>query len=274
MALGEPLPKTIFGHGWWISEGQKMSKSMGNFIDLEKLQQYASKYSLDALRWYLATQGPLSGADSDFSEAKFIEVYNSELANSFGNSTSRTGNMVEKYFEGVLPMIVGDGRFNVGPGSDLELAAAARANAKNPMAPGTENRSFDFPAKCAECVATALAAANRQEIDVALHAGLSLVRAVDEFISHTAPFTLAKQFPDERGREALARILYACAESLRIASVLLSPAMPQKCGALWGYWNCTPTPGAKLADLCTFGGSHALKPGCKIAKGEVLFMRA
>ena len=274
MALGEPLPKTIFGHGWWISEGQKMSKSMGNFIDLEKLQEYASKYSLDAVRWYLSTQGPLSGADADFSEAKFVEIYNAELANSFGNSTSRTGNMVEKYFEGVMPMSVGDGRFVTGSGTDLELAAAARANAKNPMAPGTENRTFDFPAKCAECVAAAVAAAKRQEIDVALHAGLSLVRAVDEFISHTAPFTLAKQFPDERGREALARILYACAESLRIASVLLSPAMPQKCGQLWGYWNCTPTHGATLKDLCTFGGPHALKPGGKIAKGEVLFMRA
>jgi methionyl-tRNA synthetase len=274
LALGEPLPKTIFGHGWWIADGQKMSKTLGNFVDIEKLEEYASKYSLDAVRWYLATQGPLSGADADFSSAKFVEVYNAELANSFGNSTSRVGNMVEKYFGGVVPESTGDGRFAPSEGSALSLALAARVNAKNPALPGTESRSFDFPAKCAECVAGAIAAASRQEIDVALHAGLTLVRAVDDFISHTAPFTLAKQFPEGAGKDALARILYACAETLRIASILISPAMPQKCGALWALWNCAPPAGAKLEELCTFGGAHAIKPGQKIAKGDPLFMRA
>ncbi|MFZ4573489.1 MAG: methionine--tRNA ligase [Phycisphaerales bacterium] len=274
MALGEPLPKTVFGHGWWIANGQKMSKTLGNFIDIENLQAYAAKYSLDAVRWYLATQGPLSGADADFSEAKFIEVYNAELANSFGNSTSRVGNMVEKYFGGEVPAATGDGRFAPGEGTPLALALAARANAKNPAAPGTESRSFDFPAKCRECVDAAVAAASRQEIDTALRAGLTLVRSVDDFISHTAPFTLAKQFPDGAGKTALAQILYACAESLRIASILLSPAMPQKCAALWTLWNCHPAQGATLQELCTFGGPHAIKAGQKVAKGEALFMRA
>jgi methionyl-tRNA synthetase len=274
LALGEPLPKTIFGHGWWIADGQKMSKTLGNFVDIEKLEEYASKYSLDAVRWYLATQGPLSGADADFSSAKFVEVYNAELANSFGNSTSRVGNMVEKYFGGTVPDSTGDGRFAPGEGSALSLALTARINAKNAALPGTESRSFDFPAKCAECVAGAIAAASRQEIDVALHAGLTLVRAVDDFISHTAPFTLAKQFPDGAGKESLARILYACAETLRIASILISPAMPQKCNALWTLWNCAPPAGAKLEELCAFGSAHAIKPGQKIAKGDPLFMRA
>jgi methionyl-tRNA synthetase len=102
---------------------------------------------------------------------------------------------------------------------------------------------------------------------------LALVRSVDDFISHTAPFTLAKQFPDGAGRVALARILYACAETLRIASILLSPAMPTKCQTLWTAWNYLPPAGATLAELCVFGGAHALKPGQKIAKGEPLFMR-
>lgn len=97
------LPRAVYAHSFWISEGQKMSKSLGNFIDLEKIDHYVKTFSLDALRYFLATQGPMGTTDSDFAEAKFIETYNSDLANTLGNCFSRVSNMAGKYFEGRLP---------------------------------------------------------------------------------------------------------------------------------------------------------------------------
>ena len=103
MALDWPLPKGVYAHSFWISEGQKMSKSLGNFIDLEKIDYYVETFSLDALRYFLATAGPMGTTDSDFSEARFIEVYNSDLANTLGNCFSRIANMTNRYFDGKLP---------------------------------------------------------------------------------------------------------------------------------------------------------------------------
>ncbi len=242
------LPRQVFGHGWWVSEGQKMSKSLGNFIDLERLKAYADRYSLDAVRWYLASQGPLSGADSDFSHAKFVETFNADLANGIGNCASRVGNMVEKYFGGALPA----GGKVEGPGSEFDFVAACRA-------------AFDK------------ASAGVASIDLAgaLGAGLDLVRHVDQFINVTAPFKLAKTVDTDPGAKArLAAILYNCAEAVRVASVLLSPAMPEKMGALQRNWACEPAAGATLEGLCAFGGAHALKADQRIAKGEILFQRA
>jgi methionyl-tRNA synthetase len=241
------LPGTIFGHGWWISEGEKMSKSLGNFIDLDKLRAYAGKYGLDALRWYLATQGPLSGSDADFSHAKFVEVYNAELANGIGNCASRVGNMIEKYFGGVLP----------GPQAG---------------APGAE---YDWPRLAGDSRAAAVRAAESYDLGACLGAATALIRQVDQYINATAPFKIAKTVetnPAARGQ--LGTILSNCAEAIRIASVLMSPALIEKMPHLWRTWHCEPPPGATLESLCRFGGPHALRPGQKIAKGEILFMRA
>jgi methionyl-tRNA synthetase len=256
MALNEPLPRMVFGHGWWISEGQKMSKSLGNFIDLEKLKAYAAwapnkegiPVSLDALRWYLATQGPLSGQDSDFSHAKFVEIYNAHLANGIGNCTSRVGNMVEKYFGGVLP---------------------APASSEGPAA------SIDWKSIARGAHAGAIKSADAIDISASLLRGIEIVGHVDGYINTTQPFKVAKLIEGNPGAKAdLATILYNCAEALRIATILLSPAMPQKMAQLWHTWNCVPAAGATLVELCEFGGKHALKTGQKIAKGEPLFMRA
>ncbi|MEL7087191.1 MAG: methionine--tRNA ligase, partial [Planctomycetota bacterium] len=103
MAIDKPLFGRLYAHSYWISDGKKMSKTLGNFVDLPELDRYVDKFGLDALRWYFATQGPLSTTDSDFTETKFIEVYNSDLANTFGNSVSRVSNMIGKYFDGILP---------------------------------------------------------------------------------------------------------------------------------------------------------------------------
>src|SRR5205814_3737072 len=101
MSLGLPLPKQVFAHGWWTAEGKKMSKSMGNFIGLEKLRAIVKDYSEDALRYHLLRAAPF-GADLDFSDADFSKSFN-ELANVVGNCLNRTVKMVGRYRGGVLP---------------------------------------------------------------------------------------------------------------------------------------------------------------------------
>ena len=103
LALKRPLPAHVYAHGFWISEGQKMSKSLGNFIDLERIDRYVADYGLDALRYYLASNGPLAANDSDFAEAKFIEVYNTDLANELGNLVNRSLAMLHRYRQGLVP---------------------------------------------------------------------------------------------------------------------------------------------------------------------------
>ncbi|MDX2145975.1 MAG: class I tRNA ligase family protein [Planctomycetota bacterium] len=256
MALNLPLPRTIFGHGWWISNGQKMSKSMGNFIDLERLQSYASRYSLDSLRWYLLTQGPLSGADADFSHAKFVDVYNADLANGIGNCASRVGNMIEKYF-GSVPERPSDlSSYSLGLNPD-------------------QAKEYDFKTACAAATARYITAADAFDLAGALHQASGLVRLVDGYINVTAPFKLAKTVETDPGAKArLATILYACAETIRVASLMLSPALPIKMASLWQSWQCHPAAQVALRELAAFGGAHAIKPATQIHKGEPLFMRA
>jgi methionyl-tRNA synthetase len=251
------LPTTIYSHAYWVREGRKMSKGLKNFIEIEQLEAYANKYSLDAVRWYLLTQGPLHATDADFSHAKFVEVFNADLANGIGNSTSRVGNMIEKYFGGKVPSSknVTEWRANT-PDGDMH---------------------FNWVQICGDAVAAAKRSAGAHDVGSTVAAGLSIVRSVDSFINATRPFSIAKAMDaDTTGiqRAGLEAILYLCAEALRIASVLLSPAMPQKMAQLWQIWNCTPPAGATLEQLCTFAGPCALKPGQQISKGEVLFMRA
>jgi methionyl-tRNA synthetase len=236
------MSTTVYSHAYWVREGRKMSKSLKNFIEIEQLEAYANKYSLDAVRWYLLTQGPLHATDADFSHSKFVEVYNSDLANGIGNSTSRVGNMIEKYFGGKLP--------------------APRSNFPQEW----------FKVEWSGLHDELLEAIENREVDVALRYGLLLVSDVDGLINEYKPFTLAKDM--NKNGEQVAEVLYLCAELLRIASILLSPAMPQKMAQLWQIWNCTPPAGATLEQLCIFAGPCALKPGQQIAKGEVLFMRA
>ncbi len=242
------LPTTVYSHAYWVREGRKMSKSLKNFIEIEQLEAYANKFSLDAVRWYLLTQGPLNATDADFSHSKFVEVYNADLANGIGNCTSRVANMVEKYF-GTLP-----------------------ANTNPAGTPGSE---FNWQSITNAASTKATNAYAQHDLATGLSAGLDLVRSVDQYINVTTPFKLAKTVEQNpAAKDQLAAILYNCAEALRIASVLLSPAMPQKMAQVWQSWHCTPPTGAPLAQLCEFGGKHALKPGQTIAKGEVLFMRA
>ncbi|MDX2118252.1 MAG: methionine--tRNA ligase [Planctomycetota bacterium] len=247
MALKRDLPRTVYAHSYWVREGRKMSKSLGNFVTLEVLQAYVAKYSLDAVRWYLVTQGPLRETDADFSHAKFVETYNAELANGIGNCTSRVGNMIARYFDGKMP-------------------AAATSG---------PHAGYDFAALTSTAVKTSLDASHGGDASTAVFQGIELVRHVDGYINTTAPFKLAKLVESDPSKKGeLATILFNCAETLRIASLLLTPAMPTKIAELWSLWNCGPAAGVPLATLATFAGPHALKPGSGISKGDPLFMRA
>lgn len=241
------LPKTVYCHAYWVREGKKMSKSLGNFVTIEVLEAYAARFGLDAVRWYLLTQGPLGSTDADFSHAKFVEVYNADLANGIGNCASRVSNMIEKYFGGEVPT-----RDAAHDHPEYDFAALAR------KATTDAERSHDV-----------------HDVSSALLAGISLVRSVDSYINTTAPFKLAKTVEQNPAAMArLATILYSCAEAVRVASVLLSEALIERVPALWKAWGCTPLAGATLGDLCAFGGAHALKPGSRLSKFEALYMRA
>lgn len=271
-ALGEEAPRAVYAHAYWIREGRKMSKSLGNFIEIELLEAYCARYSTDAVRWYLLTQGPLGANDADFAHEHFVETYNADLANGVGNSTSRVGNMIDKYLGGQISMLC-DGEYGFANGTALQTALKARAKAGKPAEEPI--RTFHFANLTREAVTRAIAHADVFAVDEMVRQGLGLVRAVDDFISYAAPFTLAKQVDElEDGPHALATILYSCAETLRIASLLLAPAMPTKMGELWKGWSCAPPKGVALEELARFGGPHALKKGQAIAKGEALFMRA
>jgi len=251
MALGEEPPRTVYAHAYWIREGRKMSKSLGNFIEIELLEAYAARYSLDALRWYLATQGPHGSTDADFSHAHFVEVYNAELANGVGNALSRVGNMIVKYFDGRVPDPRGV----------------------------TELHGRDWPRIVTDEVKEAIYRAEQFDVEGAVHQGIEIARRVDGYINDTRPFSIAKEItgddPESRAkRDELGAILYHCAEALRIATLLLAPAMPDKMAGAWKAWNCAPTPGATLLNLADWGGEHALTPGATIEKGDILFMRA
>ena len=265
MALGfkdAELPKCVYAHSFFISEGKKMSKTLGNFIDLPTLRAYADRYSLDAVRWYLLTQGPLNETDADFSYAKFVEVYNADLANTFSNSCNRVGNMIEKYFAGAIPA--------PGAADDSKLLVS-------------DSVTLDPRAVAADALRAAHAHLDRHEFDAALMQGKKLVTLVDQHINATEPFKLAKRIDEPGVRDQIAGILYRCAELLRVASLLLHPALPEKTAQLWRYWNLdilkdrdNPRSGfaAPLADLAAFGGRYAFKPGHAITKGDPLFMRA
>ncbi len=280
-ALGETPPETVYAHAYWIREGKKMSKSLGNFIEIDLLRAYADRYHLDAVRWYLATQGPAGANDADFAHARFIEVYNADLANSFGNATSRVANMIEKYLNGACERQC-NGEFGLPGGKALPIAIAARDAADKPV--DDPERTFNFAQRARDLTAQYQTHAGDLDLESMLLCGLTLAREVDDFISYTAPFTLAKRLDDhEHADKALATILYTCAEALRIASLMLYPAMPEKMADLWRLWNCEhlrdPTDAnsgfrAPLAELAEWTGAHSIQVGQQIAKGDALFMRA
>lgn len=240
MALDLKLPECVYAHSFWISEGQKMSKSLGNFIDLPTIERYHATYSLDAWRWYMITQGPLEATDADFSAKHFHEMYTAELVNTFANCASRTSAMIGKYFEGKLPSLSGSGAF------DLHLSNCLSVAGRN-----FHQALFEY---------------SRFSLRSAAMCGLETVRCIDELINSTQPFKLAK---DESRLDDVAGVLNVAATSLAYAAATLWPIMPAKCEELLSRF------GVPLETLRAAAASKAileLTPGTRIEKCA-LFMR-
>ena len=238
MALDLPVPKCVYAHSFWIREGQKMSKTLGNFIDLTTIEMYVDAYGLDAWRYYMATQGPLGATDADFSSQQFHDTYTTDLVNTIGNSASRVTAMINKYFDGVVPDESSSGK-------RLTIA------------------DHDWPEVCKCAVEQSTAAMERLDLGRSIGEALGLVRRVDGFINLTEPFKLAK---DETRRDELAAILYQCAETLRIASLLLWPVIPDKASAMWEAFGLDIDPAAEdMNALAAWGGLRAGQVVTKIA---------
>jgi methionyl-tRNA synthetase len=230
------LPNRVYAHSFWISEGQKMSKSLGNFIDLAAIDHYLDVYGLDVWRYYLTTQGPLGATDSDFAAAHFHEIYNTDLVNTVGNCASRVTAMVNKYFDGVVPT-------EAPAGETLAIA------------------DHGWPSIASKTAAEVADAMDEFDLAGAMAAAVGLVRRVDAFINLTEPFKIAK---DDSKRDELGAILYQCLEAVRIASLLLWPVCPAKSAELWDAIGVELDPDAgNLNELTRWGG---IQPGTSVRK--------
>ena len=244
MALKLPLPRCVYAHSFWISEGQKMSKTLGNFIDQATMDRYIATYSLDAFRYYLATQGPLGAQDANFSASHFHEIYNTDLVNTVGNCASRVTAMIGKYFDGKVP--------------------SAPRNLADSSPTASIAHDFNLPAAAEKAVAHAERAMDAFDLSTAIAEALTLIRTIDGFINATEPFKVAK---DASRQEELASILFQCIEAVRVASLLLWPVLPSKMESLWQALQQDIQPGSSrsISELSRWGAIKAETQVTKVA---------
>ena len=202
MALGEPLPKQVFGHPWLLFGEDKMSKSRGNVIYADDLVELLG---VDAVRYYLLSEMPYA-SDGSITYETIIERYNSDLANTIGNLVNRTIAMQNKYFDGVIQAPT-----DKAPVDD-ELAQFA----------------LDTVKKMEQCFTT-------YRVADAIEAVLNLAKRSNKYIDETMPWALAK---DEAQRARLGTVLYNLLEAIRFIAVLLSPFMPETAEKIFAQMNC------------------------------------
>ena len=234
MALDLPLPKKVFGHGWLLMKDGKMSKSKGNVVDPVPL---IDRYGLDALRYYLLREVPF-GSDGVFTPEGFVERVNYDLANDLGNLLNRTVAMINKYFDGNIPVYVKDATpFDT---SLVELVEATVVKVENAM--------------------------EEMEFSVALTAIWQLISRTNKYIDETQPWVLAK---DEAKKEELGSVMYHLAEALRQVSIMIQPFMTETPKRIWSQLGLNK-------DITNWESlkSFALIPsGTSVQKGEPIFPR-
>ncbi|MCG0238900.1 MAG: methionine--tRNA ligase [Firmicutes bacterium] len=237
LALGLPLPKKVFGHGWLLygKAGEKMSKSRGNVVDPRELIR---RYGVDAVRYYLLREVPF-GADGTYTEEQLILRTNVDLANDLGNLLSRTTQMINKFAGGRVPAPV--------PAVDDGILQAA----------------------VAEALAGMTAAMDRLEISDALASLWKAVARANKYIDEQAPWALAR---DPAQADRLATVLYNLAEAQRILAVALTPFLVETPEKIWDQLGLDPT-GVRTQpweEAVAWGG---LPPGTAIRRGAPLFPR-
>lgn len=202
MALGEPLPKQVFGHPWLLFGEDKMSKSRGNVIYADDLVELLG---VDAVRYYLLSEMPYA-SDGSITYETIIERFNSDLANTFGNLVNRTIAMQNKYFDGVI----------------------CEPTDSEPVDDELKQFAFDTVAKVEKCFET-------YRVADAIEAVLNLAKRSNKYIDETTPWALAK---DEGKLPRLGTVLYNLLESIRFIAVLLSPFMPETSEKIFAQMNC------------------------------------
>jgi methionyl-tRNA synthetase len=235
MALDLPLPQQVFGHGWMMLEGGKMSKSKGNVVDPMIL---VDKYGVDAVRYYLLKEMSY-GQDGYYSEELMVTRINSDLANDLGNLISRTVAMIIKYFAGTVPAPAGSASV------DEDLKEAAR----NAFKETTEKL-------------------DKLDLSNYLVAAFKLVSRANKYIDETEPWILAK---DESKQGRLGTVLYNLVECIRMALIFTAPTMPTLAGRANRQIPLFIDPGQlNWEEAGKWGLSQ---PGIKVTRGESLFPR-
>ena len=233
MSMDMPLPKHVYGHGWLVMDGGKMSKSKGNVVDPYVL---AEKFGVDALRFFLLRTFPF-GSDGNFSNELLIQTINMDLANDLGNLVSRTTAMVEKYFGGTLPAE----RESSDADCDLKTMASTLRDRYE-----AEMEHFQF--------------------QNALEQIFKTIQRANKYIDENAPWTLAK---DPANRARLATVMYNLLETVRICAVLLTPFIPDSAEKIFGQIGACPC--CRTWEKANVWGS--LRPDVTVHKGEALFPR-